>query len=174
MRHVVFTLCVILLAFPALAVTPGERLDDPVLEQRAREISRELRCVVCQNQSIDDSDATLARDLRTIVRERVVAGDSNEQVIDFVVARYGEFVLLKPRLGAHTRVLWAAPFLVLLAASLLAIWFVRRRNTRPVEAPLSEVEQARLAAILGPEEQDRGAGNAGHGTEDNLSGSPRR
>jgi cytochrome c-type biogenesis protein CcmH len=98
----------LLLAAPSLAVMPDEVLTDARLEERARVISRDLRCMVCQNQSIDDSDAPLAKDLRVIVRERLVAGDSNDEVIDFVVARYGEFVLLRPRISAHTLALWAS------------------------------------------------------------------
>ena len=94
---------------PALAVTPQERLADPALEQRARQVSAGLRCLVCQNQSIDDSEAPLARDLRVLVRDRIKAGDSNTQVTDFVVARYGEYVLLKPPFGLHTALLWGGP-----------------------------------------------------------------
>ena len=99
----------------ALAVQPDEILSDPKLEVRARALSRELRCMVCQNQSIDDSDAPLARDLRVLVRERLVAGDSDAEVLDFLTARYGDFVLLKPRLTAHTALLWLAPFAIVLA-----------------------------------------------------------
>ncbi|MEP5779221.1 MAG: cytochrome c-type biogenesis protein, partial [Hyphomicrobiales bacterium] len=98
---------------PALAVNPDEVLSDPALEARARALSVNLRCLVCQNQSIDDSDAELAKDLRVLVRERLVAGDSDVAVIDYIVARYGEYVLLKPRLGAHTIVLWLSPFVLL-------------------------------------------------------------
>src|SRR5436853_7515286 len=126
--------------FPALAVQPDEILSDAVLEARARVLSKELRCMVCQNQSIDDSDAPLAKDLRVLVRERLSAGDSDSQVIDFLVARYGEFVLLKPRLSAHTALLWLAPFTVVLlgAWGLISLW--RRRGERATEiaqAPLS-------------------------------------
>ena len=108
---------VLLCASPALAVQPDEILPDPALEARARELSRELRCMVCQNQSIDDSDAPLARDLRLLVRERLKAGDSDAQVLDFLTARYGEFVLLKPRLRWDTALLWFAPALVLLVGA---------------------------------------------------------
>src|SRR5437660_9774678 len=101
-------------AAPVRAVTPDEILPDPQLEARARTLSHQLRCMVCQNQSIDDSDAPLAHDLRVLVRERLKAGDSDPQVIDFLVARYGEFVLLKPRMSAHTALLWLAPFTVVL------------------------------------------------------------
>jgi len=117
----------LLLSGAALAVSPDEILSDPVLEQRARDISAELRCLVCQNQSIDDSDADLARDLRLLVRERLVAGDSDEAVRQFIVDRYGEYVLLNPRVSAQTLLLWgAAPALLL--AGLLALWVAGRRR----------------------------------------------
>jgi cytochrome c-type biogenesis protein CcmH len=106
---------VLLGATPLHAVQVDEILPDPALEARAREISSELRCMVCQNQSIDDSEAPLARDLRLLVRERLKAGDSDTQVVDFMVARYGEFVLLKPRLNWHTAILWGAPLAILIA-----------------------------------------------------------
>jgi cytochrome c-type biogenesis protein CcmH len=136
---------------PLHAVQVDEILPDPVLEARAREISHDLRCMVCQNQSIDDSEAPLARDLRLLVRERLKAGDSDSQVVDFMVARYGEFVLLKPRVSWHTAVLWGAP-LAILIAGLLAIGFsVLRRSAAPPapEAALSEAERLKLAAIAG-------------------------
>ena len=110
----------------ASAVEPDERLDDPVLEQRAREISQQLRCVVCQNQSIDESDAPLARDLRLIIRERLVEGDNNEQVIGFVVDRYGDFVLLKPPFQADTYLLWFGPFIIFLMGGLLIFYYFRK------------------------------------------------
>src|SRR3954462_3072621 len=110
-------LVALLVGGPARAVQPDEIMPDPAKEARARMLSRELRCMVCQNQSIDDSDAPLARDLRLLVRERLQAGESNERVLDFLVARYGEFVLLKPRLAWHTLLLWAAPAIVLLGAA---------------------------------------------------------
>src|SRR5438105_5113965 len=113
----IFVLALMLLgtsAPGAFAVQPDEILSDPVLEARARTLSRDLRCMVCQNQSIDDSDAPLARDLRILVRERLTGGDSDRQVVDFLVARYGEFVLLKPRFSGHTAILWAAPFVLLI------------------------------------------------------------
>jgi cytochrome c-type biogenesis protein CcmH len=134
-------------ALPALAVQPDEVLSDPALEARARTLSAELRCMVCQNQSIDDSDADLARDLRVLVRERLTAGDSDEQVLDYVVARYGEFVLLKPRLNLRNALLWAAPLLALLfgvAAVFRAAG--RRRVAAPV--PLSVQEAEALDRIL--------------------------
>lgn len=130
----------------ALAVGPDEVLADPALEQRARDISAGLRCLVCQNQSIDDSDADLARDLRILVRERLVAGDTNAQVEQYVVDRYGEYVLLNPRLGAHTILLWtAAPILLLIG--LLALVFARRRHHASGPEGLSEDEVAALEAL---------------------------
>jgi cytochrome c-type biogenesis protein CcmH len=147
-----------LLAVPARAVQPDEVLNDPVLEARARTLSQELRCMVCQNQSIDDSEAPLAKDLRVLVRERLTAGDSDSQVIDFLVARYGEFVLLRPRLSAHTALLWLAPFgVVLLGAwGLISLWRRRRAESIPeiTQAPLSAAEQARVSELL--ESSERG------------------
>jgi cytochrome c-type biogenesis protein CcmH len=135
-------LLAVLLVIPAAAVGPDEILPDPVLEQRARDISAGLRCLVCQNQSIDDSDADLARDLRILVRERLVAGDSDAAVQQFVVDRYGEYVLLNPRLGTHTILLWiAAPVLLLVG---LVTLFVVGRKRREVTAALSPEEQAAL------------------------------
>ncbi len=137
---------------PALALSPDEILDDPVLEERARALSLELRCMVCQNQSIDDSDAPLAKDLRSLVRERLVAGDSDADVISFLVDRYGEFVLLKPRFALHTLILWAAGPAVLLAG--IAGLFLILRRRKPVvpgasgTEQLSAEEQARLDALL--------------------------
>jgi cytochrome c-type biogenesis protein CcmH len=142
----------LLLAPAAHAVEPDEVLTDARLEARAREISQELRCLVCQNQSIDDSAAPLARDLRLLVRERLTAGDSDRQVLDFVVARYGEFVLLRPPVNAHTLVLWLAPALLLLIAMAWAIaWIVRQRGrapSAPAAPTLTAEEQARLDALL--------------------------
>jgi cytochrome c-type biogenesis protein CcmH len=139
---------------PARAVLPDEVMHDPVKEARARDLSRELRCMVCQNQSIDDSDAPLARDLRLLVRERIAAGDSDAQVIDFLVARYGEFVLLKPRFERQTLALWLVPPLVLIGGA-LALWLhIRRRPGGDAELanrPLSAEEQARLAALMSGE-----------------------
>ena len=140
-------LALTLLASPAHAVQPDEILPDPKLEARARAISHELRCMVCQNQSIDDSDAPLAKDLRVLVRERLTAGDSDNQVIDFLVSRYGEFVLLKPRLSLHTILLWAAPFAVLVIAA-LAFVLARRRAVPESLTRLSPEEEARVNALL--------------------------
>jgi cytochrome c-type biogenesis protein CcmH len=137
---------------PASAVQPDEILADPALETRARDLSRELRCMVCQNQSIDDSDAPLARDLRLLVRERLKAGDSNRQVLDFLTERYGQFVLLKPRFGWDTALLWLAPGVVLLLGAIGLVPLLRRRSRSagPTdEPPLSEAEQARVTELLG-------------------------
>lgn len=133
----------------ALAVQADEVLADPALEARARDISAGLRCLVCQNQSIDDSNAPLAKDLRLLVRERLKAGDSNEEVIDFVVARYGEFVLLKPRLSRETLLLWFATPAVLAAALILIVFaYRRRREAAGAIAPLSAGEKRRLKRLL--------------------------
>ena len=143
-----------LVASPRLeAVQPDEILSDPALEGRARVLSKELRCMVCQNQSIDDSDAPLARDLRVLVRERLQAGDSDRQVIDFLVARYGEFVLLKPRFSLHTALLWLGPAAVLLIGALGLFMLARRHRAAsgPVAAAgtaLTPAEEARLSEIL--------------------------
>ena len=138
----------ILLAVPAFAVQPDEVLDNPALESRARALSAELRCMVCQNQSIDDSDASLARDLRVLVRERLVAGDSDEQVLDYLVSRYGEFVLLKPRLSIRNLVLWATPVALLILAGLAFIAWQRSRPANSKVAVLSKDEEERIAALL--------------------------
>jgi len=135
---------------PARAVQPDEMLADPALEARARAISRELRCLVCQNQSIDDSDAELARDLRLIVRERLVAGDSDDEAIGYVVARYGDYVLLEPPFKATTWALWLGPFAALALAALGAARYVRRQARRPESSPpLSAEEERRLRELLG-------------------------
>ncbi|MCU0986595.1 MAG: cytochrome c-type biogenesis protein CcmH [Acetobacteraceae bacterium] len=136
------------LALPAQAIVdPREMLPDPEQEARARAIGKELRCLVCQNQSIDDSNAGLARDLRMIVRERVAAGDSNEQVLAFVTQRYGDFVRLKPPVNASTIVLWASPALLLAAGLFAVIAFYRRRQVVTPPPPLTEEERARLARL---------------------------
>ena len=131
----------------AFAAMPDEILKDSGLEARARIISKELRCMVCQNQSIDDSDAQLAKDLRIIVRERLVAGDSDAAILDFVEARYGEFVLLKPRFNAHTIALWASPFALVLAGVLL-IWRRKTANADGAPSTLTTDEEARLKRLL--------------------------
>ncbi|MFM9841343.1 MAG: cytochrome c-type biogenesis protein [Dongiaceae bacterium] len=133
-----------------LAVEPGEMLSDPALEARAREISKELRCLVCQNQSIDDSSADLARDLRLIVRQRLTAGDSDAQVLQYVTDRYGDFVLLRPPVKPATLVLWLAPPLLLIAGAALSLAYLRRRQRQSAEGagPLSPEERRRLDALL--------------------------
>ena len=139
-------------ATPAFAVQPDEVLPDPALEARARALSKDLRCMVCQNQSIDDSDAPLARDLRVLVRDRLKAGDSDSQVIDYLVSRYGEFVLLNPRLSWHTALLWAAPFAVLVVGALGLLLLIRRRRneaaTLAAARTLTPEEEARLTRLL--------------------------
>ena len=132
------------------AVQPGEMLTNPVFEARARALSKNLRCMVCQNESIDDSEAPLAHDLRVLVRDRIKAGDSDQQVLDFLVARYGEFVLLKPPLSWHTLALWGLPPAALLIGGLVIIADLRRRRVgqQAEEANLSAAEEARLAELL--------------------------
>ena len=136
------------LAGPVSAAAPDEVLPDPALERRARAISTELRCVVCQNQSIDDSDAPLARDLRILVRDRLKAGSSDAEVRTFVVQRYGEFVLLRPVVGWHTAVLWVGPALIVALAGLGLLW-VRKRRRPAGEEPLTSEEEERIRAIGG-------------------------
>jgi cytochrome c-type biogenesis protein CcmH len=148
-RRTVALLLALLLALPALAVEPSEVLKDPALEVRAREIGQNLRCVVCQNQSIDDSAAEVARDMRRAVRERLVAGDSNPQVFDYMVARYGDYVLLKPPFKLGTLLLWlGAPMVLLAASAAIMLAALRRRATAPLP-PLSDEERERLRALLG-------------------------
>ena len=140
------TLALLAPAARALAVQPDEMLPDPALETRARALSKELRCMVCQNQSIDDSDAPLARDLRLLVREHLRAGETDRQVLDFLIARYGEFVLLRPRFSPHTALLWLTPLGVLVIGALGIAMSARRR--RSSEGDLTAAEEARLAEIL--------------------------
>jgi len=144
----------------AHAVQPDEVMADRAKEARARDLSRELRCMVCQNQSIDDSDAPLARDLRLLVRERIAGGDSDSQVIDFLVARYGEFVLLKPRFTLHTLLLWLLPPLALIGGG-LALWFYSRRRSKAGSSTdpshLTEEEEARLERLLAAETPEKQA-----------------
>jgi cytochrome c-type biogenesis protein CcmH len=166
MRKLIAISAVLLLAAfaapAAYAVQPDEIMTDTAKEARARELSRELRCMVCQNQSIDDSDAPLARDLRLLVRERIAGGDSDSQVIDFLVARYGEFVLLKPRFTPHTLLLWLLPPLALIGGG-LALWFYSRRRANAGSAAdpsllhLTDEEEARLQRLLAAEAPDKQA-----------------
>lgn len=146
MKRLLLVLC--LLAAPAFAVQPDEMLDDPALEARARAISTGLRCPVCQNETIDESNATLARDLRLLVRERLLAGDSDAQVVDFIVERYGEFVLLRPDARGVNLLLWIAGPLMLLAAGGVGYATIRRRAAAPAPEALTEAERKRLDDIL--------------------------
>src|SRR5476649_175141 len=135
--------------YPAGAVQPDEILPDPALETRARALSRELRCMVCQNQSIDDSDAPLARDLRILVRERLKSGDTDAQVLEFLTSRYGEFVLLRPSLSGHNVLLWFAPAVLLIAGCAGLILASRRRRVAPIDtAPLSADEEHRIQDVI--------------------------
>jgi cytochrome c-type biogenesis protein CcmH len=146
-------LFVLAMAMPsALAIQPGEMLSNPILEQRARAIDKQLRCLVCQNQDIDDSDADLAHDLRLLVRERVVKGDTDDQVKQFIVARYGNYVLLKPPFDPETYLLWFAPAVLLVGALAVAIDFYRRIAVSPAK-PLSPEEAERVAVLMGDGER---------------------
>ena len=155
MRRIVLFVLLLALAAPALAVQPDEVLKDPRLEARARGLSQHLRCMVCQNQSIDDSDAPLARDLRLLVRERLSAGDSDSQVMDFIVSRYGQFVLLKPRFEWHTAALWLLPPAILLAGA-VAVFLSTRRRPMASDPALTEAERAKLAEILRSDDRANG------------------
>ena len=146
MRAVILALC--LFAAPAFAVQPGEMLADPGLEARARAISANLRCPVCQGETIDDSNAPISRDLRLAVRERLVAGDSDAQVVDYIVARYGEFVLFSPRAEGSSLILWLAGPVMLLAGAGIALAMSRRRAAAPEAEALSEADKTRLAELL--------------------------
>ncbi len=149
--RVLLLLLALLGAGPALAVQPDEILGDPGLEARAREISRELRCLVCRNESIDESNADLARDLRILVRERLVAGDSDDAVRDYLVDRYGEFVLLRPTIAGGNLILWLAGPALLIAGGALAVAVLRRQ--RPAPERLTAEEERRLAALLSAEKR---------------------
>lgn len=151
-RSVLLAVFLLFSTVPAMAVLPNEVLSDSVLEERARNLSAQLRCMVCQNQSIDDSNAELARDLRVLVRERLVDGDSDQDVIAYVVSRYGEFVLLKPRFSMRTFLLWGAPLLLTLAGVASLMVFARKRNALPLQQKLSSDEEARIRSLL--EKQD--------------------
>ena len=142
-------LFLLLTPIPAFAVNPDEVLSDPALEHRARQISAQLRCMVCQNQSIDDSNAELAKDLRVLVRQRLTDGDTDGQVIDYVVSRYGEFVLLNPRLSTKTIILWAMPLGLLIVGVLALVIFVRSRPARRSSETLTPEEKAKIDELLG-------------------------
>ncbi|MGJ8625371.1 MAG: cytochrome c-type biogenesis protein [Sulfitobacter sp.] len=148
MKRLMFIL--MLLATPLMAVEPDEVLNDPVLEARARDVSKGLRCLVCRNESIDESNASLARDLRLLLRERLVAGDSDQQAVDFIVSRYGEYVLLKPDTRGANWLLWAAGPLMLLLAGGIGLMYLRGRSKgqKGSDTPLTDEEQARLRDIL--------------------------
>jgi len=144
-----YLLLILMLAAPAMAVEPSEILADPVMEARARVISKGLRCLVCRNENIDDSNAELARDLRLLVRERLVAGDTDQEVEDFVVDRYGEYVLLKPVFSLRNATLWFAGPVLLIIGGWISLVFIRRRSTGTVVSDgLSDDEQAKLDALL--------------------------
>jgi len=158
--QIVAVLLLLAPASHAVAVQPDEILKDPAQEARARVLSKQLRCMVCQNQSIDDSDAPLARDLRILVRERLQAGDSNSQVLDFLVQRYGEFVLLRPRLHWRTALLWLAPPILLIGGGLMLFLMARRRRgtgaadtAGPQGGALTADEERRLAGLVKPEDR---------------------
>jgi cytochrome c-type biogenesis protein CcmH len=147
-RRFIMVLAILFAAAPAFAVNPDEVLADPALEARARAISAELRCMVCQNQSIDDSNAELAKDLRLLVRKRLTDGDSDSQVMDYIVSRYGEFVLLKPRFEMKTMLLWGAPLLLFVLGGIALAVFARRRAGKSTGSALTAEEQARLTELL--------------------------
>lgn len=144
-----FLLLILMLATPAMAVQPDEILDDPVMEARARELSKGLRCLVCRNENIDDSNADLARDLRLLVRERLVAGDTDLQATDFIVDRYGEYVLLKPIFSIRNAFLWLSGPIFLVIGGAVSMVFIRKRGRgKPMDDGLSDKEQARLNSLL--------------------------
>ncbi len=143
-----YLLLILMLASPALAVEPSEMLDDPVLEERARVISKGLRCVVCQNENIDDSNAGIAGDLRVLVRERLTVGDSNQEVVQYIVDRYGEYVLLKPTFFGSNMILWLAGPLLLLGGGIGAFVFIRGRSKQEPIAGLDADEEKKLASLL--------------------------
>lgn len=147
MKRLILALA-LLIATPLMAVQPDEVLNDPALEARAREVSQELRCLVCRNENIDESNATLARDLRLLVRERITAGDTNEETVAYIVDRFGEYVLLKPTLTGANKLLWVAGPAMLLIALVIGIGFIRRRGQDSEVAALSEDEEQRLKDLL--------------------------
>ncbi|MEM6461261.1 MAG: cytochrome c-type biogenesis protein [Pseudomonadota bacterium] len=151
---VVGVMSLLLLLVPAVAVTPDEMLDDPALELRARDISAGLRCLVCQNQSIDESDAELAKDLRVLVRQRLVEGDSDREVVGYIVSRYGEFVLLKPSFSPQNLLLWAVPGIVLLGGLAYLVANAKRSQSLTAGTRLTDEEQADLRKVLGSRDHD--------------------
>ena len=151
MRALAFAFLMTCIPFFSYSVEPGEVLDDPILEERARDISKGLRCLVCQNESIDDSNASLAKDLRVLVRERLVAGDSNDEVLSFIVERYGEFALLKPRTDGSNLILWLSGPLMLFIALIISFSFIKSNHNskRGSTAVLSDNEKRELKKIVG-------------------------
>jgi cytochrome c-type biogenesis protein CcmH len=145
---IILLIATVFIPTQSMAVNPSEVLADPALEQRARNLSSKLRCLVCQNQSIDDSDASLAKDLRVLLRKRLVAGDSDEQVVDYIVSRYGEFVLLQPRFGFHTLILWSMPIALILIGFLVLLFRLKGRSTKDT-LNLTDEENARITKLLG-------------------------
>lgn len=167
MRRLIPLLLALFLAVPAGAVLPDEKLADPTLEARARQISKELRCLVCQNEAIDASNAPLARDLRLLVRERIVAGDTDQQVLDHIHARYGDFVLLRPPVRPETWALWYGPVALLLLAGLGSALYLHRRRREAEGAAgtaLTPEEERRLERLLAEIEDEPGRNRAGGGT----------
>ena len=150
MRALFFAILVICIPFVSYSVEPNEVLSDPILEERARDISKDLRCLVCQNESIDDSNASLAKDLRILVRERLVAGDSDDEVLNFIVDRYGEFALLKPKYDGFNLILWLSGPLMLLIASIISFTFIKssHKTQRQITTGLSDHEKIELSKIV--------------------------
>ena len=150
MRTLFFSVLLICIPFASYTVEPTEVLSDPVLEERARSISKDLRCLVCQNESIDDSNASLAKDLRILVRERLVAGDSNDEVLNFIVDRYGEFALLKPRSDGFNLILWLSGPIMLLIALIISFTFIKskQKSKRHITTGLSDREKRELSKIV--------------------------
>ena len=169
---ILFLLAGGLMSAPAAwAVQPGEALDDPVLEARARDLSAEIRCLVCQNQSIDDSDAELARELRLLIRERTVAGDSDDEIKVYLVSRYGEFVLLRPPVNLATAVLWFGPVVLLVLGALAAVFYLKAQRTPEdgIAGALSEDERRRFDALLEETEEAKTSGQDEEPGEDTRS-----
>ncbi len=148
MRHALALIAALMCAAPALAVEPSEMLNDPALEARAREISQHIRCVQCQNETIDESNAQIARDMRVLIRQRLLHGDTNEEIIDYMVSRYGDYVLLMPRFQANTLLLWFGPLIVLLLGAVIVAGRMRASSTRAGPAPLTDEERAEIERSL--------------------------
>ena len=153
MKHLSILLAALCIAGGALAVEPKEMLKDPALEARARDISKQLRCVQCQNESIDESNAQIAKDMRILVRDRITAGDSNRQIVDYMVSRYGDYVLLKPRFTASTLTLWLGPIVILILGGVIVSTRLRRSDPQPI-APLSPEEEMQLTELTNDPSND--------------------